>query len=83
MKFHAGDLLVCKLGDARYLSGIISKVTYKNEEDYNNGKALYINVSCYRKKIYISELEGKEICVIPAQKIDEFVFKFYKQWQEQ
>lgn len=83
MKIHAGDLIVCKLDEAHYLSGIVSKVTYENEEDYNNGKASYINMSCYSKKIYVSELEGKEICVIPAQKIDKFVFEFYKNWQDQ
>lgn len=81
MKLHVNDLIVCKLEEARYFAGIISKVAYANEEDWQNEKPLFIHINGEPEDIYISALEGKQVCVVPSYKVDEFMIEASKQYQ--
>lgn len=68
---------MCKLEEARYLIGTISKVVYANEEDWENDRPLYIHVNGNDEDIYVSTLEGKQVHHVPADQVDSFIHKAF------
>lgn len=75
MKFHANDLIICKLREAQYLIGTISKVVYANEEDWKNERPHYIHLNGSDEDIYMADLVGRQVYHVPTDQIDDFIRK--------